>query len=154
MILKCTRVFIVKSSFQRWEVIIEHNGFKQGKVVLVSLSSSANVFHVLVDLMKKDVWYVVVLHVGMTNLILALLLDISLSSKLIQSRIRCWTSLNKFALCVNIKLTSWPGSTLFACWQLALYILDLTTTTRFCRYKFATINSLSLFLWEITCMHL
>ena len=78
----------------------------KARLSMVSLSSSANVFHVLVDLMKKDVWYVVVLHVGMTNLILALLLDISLSSKLIQSRIRCWTSLNKFALCVNIKLTS------------------------------------------------
>ena len=43
---------------------------------MVTLSSSANVSHVLVDLMKKDFWYVVVLHLGMRNLILALLDDL------------------------------------------------------------------------------
>ena len=42
---------------------------------MVKLSSSANVFHVPVDLMKKDSWYVIVLHLGMRNLILALLDD-------------------------------------------------------------------------------
>lgn len=41
---------------------------------MVRLSSSVNVFHVLVDLMKKDFWYIVVLHLGLTNSILALLL--------------------------------------------------------------------------------
>ena len=48
---------------------------------MVRLSSSANVFHVLADLTKKDFWYVVVLHLGMhlgmTNLKLALLDDLN-----------------------------------------------------------------------------
>ena len=43
---------------------------------MVRSNSSANVFHVLVNLMKKDFWYVIVLHLGMTNLMLALLDDL------------------------------------------------------------------------------
>ena len=39
------------------------------------LSSSANIFHVLVDFMKKDFWYVI-LYLRMRNLIFALLDDL------------------------------------------------------------------------------
>ena len=49
----------------------------KARLSMVRLSSSANVFHVLADIMKKDLWYVVVLHLGMTNLKLALLDDLN-----------------------------------------------------------------------------